>query len=171
MSWTDDRDDDPEDLCAHGGVELKIDDDLVIDPEADDWTVSAAAIHLLRTLEADHTPKKPVAGQLIPCCGHTMIDSEHSENVVIVGCPGGIDFQVRHTQEEVILTFEYSASFAVPDAVWKRSVCGFSDAVEQFYDTSSPKILPPDDEKAAGFRKFMREWEARRRRICMAPGP
>jgi hypothetical protein len=166
MSWTDDRDDDPEDLCAHGGVELKIDDYLIIDPEADEWTISAAAVHLLRTLEADHTPKKPVADQIFPCCGHTMIDSKHSEDVVIVGCPSGLDFQVKHTRKGVILTFEDGQSYAVPDAVWSRAVCGFSDAVKRFYETSSPKILPPDDEDAAaGFRKFMREWEARRRRI------
>jgi hypothetical protein len=100
-----------------------------------------------------------------------MIGLEDSENVVIVGCPAGIDFQVRHTREELILTFEDDRSFAVPDAVWKRSVCGFSDAVKQFYDSSSSKILPSDDEEAAGFRKFMREWEARSRRVGTAPGP
>jgi hypothetical protein len=172
MSWTDDREDDPEDLCAHGGVELKIDEYLIIDPEEDDWTVSAAAVHLLRTLEADHTPKKPVADQIFPCCGHTMIDSKHTEDVVIVCCPTGLDFQVKHTRKGVILTFDDDQSYLVPDAAWKRAVCGFSDAVKKFYDTSSPKILPPDDEDtAAGFRKFMREWETRRRRIDVAPGP
>jgi hypothetical protein len=171
MSWTDDSDDDPEDLCAHGGVELKIDDYLIIDPEEDDWTVSAGALHLLRTLEADHTPKKPVGGQLFPCCGHTMIDSRHSENVVIVCCPTGLDFEVKHTREGVILKFEEGLRYLVPESVWKRAVCGFSDAVKRFYDTSSPKILPPDDEDAAaGFRKFMREWETRRRRADVAAG-
>jgi hypothetical protein len=166
MSWVDDSEDDPEDLCAHGGVELKIDDYLVIDPEADDWNLSAAALHLLRTLETDHTLQTPVAEHLIPSSwGGVMVDLGDTEDVLFSGCLAGIDFQVKHTNGQVILKFGRKRRIAVPDALWKRSVCGFSDAVKRFYDTSSPKIVPSDHERAAGFRKFMREWEARRQRV------
>lgn len=34
------------------------------------WTLSAMAMHLLRTLEQDHEPENLVGEHLIPCCGH-----------------------------------------------------------------------------------------------------
>jgi len=93
-----------------------------------------------------------------------MCDWDENEAVAFRGCSTGIDFQVKHTREEVILTFGRKRRNAVPDILWKRSVCEFADAVKRFHDISSPKIIPSDEEVAAGFRKFMREWETRRQR-------
>jgi hypothetical protein len=41
-----------EDLCSHGGVEFSIGDDSLLQPTSGDFTVSAAAMRLLRSLES-----------------------------------------------------------------------------------------------------------------------
>jgi hypothetical protein len=61
LCWIKGGSDDPEDQCAHGKVALEIDGVSLVRPEDGEWTVSAAALFLLRTLTADHTPERPVA--------------------------------------------------------------------------------------------------------------
>ena len=59
LHWIlDDGKDDPSDLCAHSPVRFEIDGVSLLDPTEGDFTVSAAAIYLLRTLYRDHTQKK-----------------------------------------------------------------------------------------------------------------
>jgi hypothetical protein len=58
LCWIKGGSDDPEDQCAHGKVALEIDGVSLVRPEDGEWTVSAAALFLLRTLTADHTPER-----------------------------------------------------------------------------------------------------------------
>src|SRR5262249_51982860 len=50
LRWIQGAADDPKDLCAHGDVEFRIGDDVLLDTNGKDLTVSAAALYLLRTL-------------------------------------------------------------------------------------------------------------------------
>ncbi len=52
---------DPEfDLCSHGTVEIEVDRSTIVTPDDGDFSLSAAALHLLRTKARDHTPDDPV---------------------------------------------------------------------------------------------------------------
>jgi hypothetical protein len=159
LHWVkDDGNDDPSDLCAHSPVSLVIDGVPVITPEAGDFTVSAAAIYLLRTLERDHTSDTPVGDQLFPCCGHAMYDTG-SDDVLIVGCPKGLNLFIKHEAGEICLTTVDGTIFRLPMKVWQTAVLDFSSRVKGFYDQSLAKLPGPED--AAGYQKMRLEWERR----------
>src|SRR4051812_8858786 len=88
--------DDPNDLCAHGHVLVRIGEEVVSDKNKSDVTVSAAALHLMRTITKNYK-KNDFASQLIPHCGHFIISEAHNEFVIISGCPIGIDWTIIQT--------------------------------------------------------------------------
>jgi hypothetical protein len=161
LHWIKGDSDDPKDLCAHAGIEFRVGKDTLVSPNDGDWTVSAAALYLLRTLSEPHTKSSPVGDHLFPCCGFAMFDVEGQEDVLICGCPSGIDFQVIREGKEVVLIGPDSGARRLQWSDWRKAVCEFSDAVQSFYAASSPK-QPFDEEDAKGFRKFMEEWKRRR---------
>ena len=126
-------------------------DETLLSQDGGDWTVSAAALYLLRTLSESHTKDNPVGDQLFPCCGHCMWDIEGNEDVVIVGCPNGADFEVIHDGNEIIIGSAPARIYRIPLSDWRAAVCDFSDAVRSFYAASSPK-QPADQDEAKGFR-------------------
>jgi len=103
LCWINDSADDPDDQCAHGRVAFGIDGVLVIKPEDGEWTVSTAALYLLRTLTADHTLEHPVAegNFLFPCCGFNAWLCGERYRVMCMGCNEGIDAWIRHEGLEV----------------------------------------------------------------------
>jgi hypothetical protein len=159
--------DDASDLCAHSPVEFRICDATLINPADGDWTVSAASVYLLRTLSRPHTKQQPVAEHLFPCCGNGMFDVDGEDDVLIVGCNSGIDFEVVHAGGEVLLTTADDARYSVQSSDWRGAVCQFADAVQAFYAASRPKN-PEDDTDRAGFVKLIGEW-ARRRALAADP--
>lgn len=153
--------DDPADLCAHSGVEFSIGKATLVKPSDGEWTVSAAALYLLRTLSQSHTRQRPIAEHLFPCCGNGIFEVEGQNDVEIVGCNSGIDFEVVQIDDEVILTAKDGSQYRVAVSDWRRAVREFSDAVQAFYEASSPKD-PENDWEQSGFRKFRSEWSRRR---------
>ena len=161
LHWINDSPDDPGDLCAHGGVDFRIDGDALVRPGDGVWTVSAAALYLLRTLSQPHTKTQRVGEHLFPCCGHGIFEVEGKDDVLIIGCNSGIDFEVVQVGDQVLLTPRDGEQHWVGISDWKSAVCEFSDAVEAFYIASSPKE-PVDDFEQRSFRKFRSEWSRRR---------
>lgn len=161
LHWiNDDGADDPLDLCAHSPVQFEVDNQVLVGPEAGDFAVSAAAIHLLRTLDRDHKPASLVGEQLFPCCGHAMYDTG-SEDVLFCGCPNGSNVYVTHEENDTIrLTTHSGQSHLVSFGDWLGAVNQFSDCVHAFYEASLPKA--PGREDAAGFAKMWLEWDRRR---------
>ncbi len=147
------------DLCAHGTVDVQIEDEILSDRHL---CVSAAALYLPRTLSTDHTEGTPVGDQLIPCCGHGMIAVQGSDDVLIVGCPYGLDWEVRHEGADVVLQTHMGTEVVIPRADWRAAVLMFADTVEAFYVVSDIK-QPYDAEDAAGYEAFRAEWVRRRR--------
>jgi len=99
MQWIQGRDDDPNDQCAHGRVRFEIDYITFVRPRDGLWTVSAAALYLLRTLEHENIPEHSVCETnfIFPCCAHAcwlMADGEFK--LICMGCNDGIDIEVRH---------------------------------------------------------------------------
>jgi hypothetical protein len=151
--------DDPQDFCAHSEVEFTVDGDVLVLASAGDWTVSSSALFLLRTLWQSHTKQNPVGEHLFPCCGHSMYVVDGQDDVAVLGCPNGIDFEVIRSLDDVIITSADRQKHRVSFAEWRDAVCAFSDAVRCFYAKCAPK-QPSYDVK--GFEKFMAEWERRR---------
>lgn len=165
LSWLHGAADDPTDLCVHARVDFRIGDHVLVDAERDlEVTVSAAGLYLMRTLERDHTRKSPVGDHLFPCCGFTLYEEAGSLDVVIIGCPNGVDFEVTYAagDDRVLVRAMSGREWEVARQDWRSAVFSFADAVSNFVATASPKTTSVDD--AAGFRKFLTEWERRRGR-------
>lgn len=157
--------DQPTDMCAHGDVELIIDGHTLGTVEDGEWCVSAAAVHLLRTLTESHTEQSPVAEHLIPCCGPCIIPPDDPDgDVTFMECNQGIDWQIIRNEDKdnhtMILPDGHIVT--VKAAVWRTAVIGFVDAVKAFYSASAPK-QPFDDWEKEGFSAMMAEWDRRRR--------
>ena len=159
LTWLNTDDDCPEDLCAHGTVQFSINGLEIVTP-SDEWTVSASAIYLLRTLERNHTKDTPVGEHLFPCCGFSLHEVDGSDDVLIIGCPNGIDATIEHLDDKIRITAASGDSRTVAKSVWVEAVFQFSDSVRGFYDKSAEKI-PGDDVARDGFNRMLLEWERR----------
>ena len=74
------------DLCSHGHLRLTIGGVELIGGK-ESYGISESALAMLRTLDADHTTTGRVAERMIfHGCG----------NFLMMGCPIGADFNVRH---------------------------------------------------------------------------
>jgi hypothetical protein len=150
--------DDPNDLCAHGHVYVKIGEEVVSDKNNSDVTISAAALHLMRTIKKDYK-KNDFASQLIPHCGHFIISEKHNEFAIILGCPIGIDWTIIHTDDNKVKHIsENGQEILVDQELYKKIVFHFADQVECFYKASLPKIIPTDDFDKEGYLTFWKEW-------------
>lgn len=144
------------DLCAHSSVFLKIGSRIVSNEISGDWTVSATAYYLLKSLKENHDGS--VAPQLLPCCGFDMYAvGDNNDELLIINCPNGINWTIKHTNDKVIHQFE-DETLETDFDEWRNAVIEFSDAVMNFYETSRHKITD-DEENKKGFELFMKEWK------------
>jgi hypothetical protein len=162
LRWIQGAADDPKDSCAHGDVEFRIDDDVLLDTNGKDLTVSAAALYLLRTLSVPHTKATPVGDHLFPCCGFAMWDIPGQDDVAVCGCPNCEDFEILHqtSGEGIVIRAADGREWKADWPEWRASVFAFADRVSEFYTACSPKH--PSEDDVAGFKKFQLEWERRR---------
>lgn len=86
------------DLCTHGDVRLTIGGHTIAPGNGEgEYGISEAALGLLRTLKSDRPEQtgQPFADRLIPHgCGA----------ILMMGCPIGIDWTVRHVKDRVRIT-------------------------------------------------------------------
>lgn len=80
LCWINESKDDPDDLCLHGDVSVKIGNELFTYYA----TVSSTALYLLKSLTENHIIGQE--NQMLPCCGFTMLANEDLTNVDIIGC-------------------------------------------------------------------------------------
>lgn len=97
---------------------------------------------------------------LFPCCGH-IFEAEHSDDVIVVGCNSGVDFEVCQDGGVIVITAGDGKQYRVSATDWTNAVCEFSEAVHLFYTESSPK-KPYDASDERAFQKFLSEWSRRR---------
>jgi len=163
LCWTHGAADDPQDQCAHGKVEFTIDGAALIAPSYGEWTLSAAALYLLRALSDDHSRENPVAEDnfLFPCCGFTVWLTEGRYRVMCMGCSHGIEIYIRHESSAVHIT-SGERCFTVLSQEWHAAVIGFADQIESYYARCSPKAEPDDLIDREGWTAFWSEWRERR---------
>ena len=160
MHWICNAVDDEKDLCAHGAIYFEVNNHTLVDETDGEFTVSAGALFLLRTLEKDYIKEDMSYNEIFPCCGFSMIDDEHSDNVLILGCPFGIDFDVLHRHNKVIIIFK-DKKYRVSEKEWRNAILRFSDMVKAYYNICSPKIVGTDKSDIAGYELFLAEWDRR----------
>jgi hypothetical protein len=164
LHWIDNSDEEI-DLCAHGQVRVTIGTEIVVDKNGQSemhWTLSAMAMHLLRTLEQNHEPENVVGEHLIPCCGHHIDHLPNNSVVHIQGCMTGYNFWVKHNSNSVDLTTESGNSVTVDFEQYKNQVLRFVDGIEDFYRRSKKKVLPEDAYDRTGYLMFWEEWNSRK---------
>lgn len=157
INWLQNTDEE-KDLCAHGKVFVRIENEVLSDLENQEWTVSSTALYLMRTISEDYEIGN-YASQLVPCCGFCFIKDKQSNRVVILGCPNGIDWTIHHVGNTVVHTSVNGETAKITQDTYKRQVLDFVNEVESFYRISKPKELPSDKEDIEAYQLFWNEWK------------
>lgn len=158
FEWIGGAADDPEDLCLHGMVSVRMGAESFAYP----CCASAAALRMLKTLTEDHEVTNS-GEQMLPCCGHFMLANQTRDNVYISGCDYGIDWTVRHEEGGIRLITATGRQVVIDPTLYRSDVLKFADAVEAFYKSSSPKFLPENGIDREGYQAFWNEWHRRRK--------
>ncbi len=148
------------DLCAHGVVRIRLGESML----EEDVSLSAAALHLLRTVRDDHEPDE--MAKLFPTDGFcwTPASAAYPYPIYLGGCPnGGIDGTVTHEGDIVRIALEGLPEVRVPLADYRAEVFHFADAVEDFFRISKPKAVH-DGLDRLWYPLFWREWHNIRNR-------
>ena len=156
------------DLCAHGKVCVTIGDETVADNSSDSndwWSLTAISLHLLRTLELNHTSETPVGDCLVPGERH-QIDHHKNDPIVhietVYPMVKGENWWVIHQDTQVRLITESNSETIIPFEIYKSEILRFVDKVQGFYESSKPKTLPENEYDKKGYLKLWKEWKLRR---------
>lgn len=153
LYWIEGRQDNKEDLCLHGDLEIRLNDQVIkYSP-----TVSATGLRLLRSLFNDHHGSE--GKQLFPCCGNTMLVNGDLDKVEIMGCDNGLNWSIIHKDGLVIIEADENLRTSCYYLQYKKVVLDFVNQVESFYKKSGEKILPVDGMDRNGYLAFWMEWE------------
>lgn len=156
IGWLEGLEEDPGDCCAHAHAVAHIGEET-FEYQA---TVSATALYLLKSLTEDH--RAYYEEQFLPCCGFNIYEkNDGTGDVVVLGCPNGIDWDLVHKEGMVMITTDSGAETIVPFEEYREEVLAFADEVEAFYDSQPPR--KPSEDDAAAYRAFWEEWHRRRR--------
>ncbi len=163
LCWVSDGDGAINDQCAHGLCSFIVDDVKFIVPDDGEWTLSATALYLLRTLELNHQAEAKVAESnfLFPCCAFSARAGIGKFSVVCCGCNIGLDVWVSHKDGEVELTSN-KGSLIVSRKDWAAAVTQFADQITRFYENSAPKEHIKDAHDREGWAAFWDEYNQRR---------
>jgi hypothetical protein len=145
------------DLCAHGNVYVKINNEILSDIDTNVWTISVTGLYLLRTLTQNYTPSI-WSNYLLPCCGHFFI-KENEEPVIILGCDIGIDWTIIHEKDNKIKHISQEGSIAIIDKnSYREMILEFTDKIENFYKRSIKRNIFDDNYQKEGYEAFWAEW-------------
>lgn len=159
---------DPEqDLCSHGRVRMRVAGQIVVEPDDGELTLSAAALHLLRTFDRDHGPRGEAGGPLLPCCGFNLIPPADGSEVVMLGCGSWIDWQVTHVGGDVrlhglhgsLLPQPRTLDAVLPAEAYRAAVLRFVREVWSLFEGAEKR--PFDEEQAEGYALFTAEMQRR----------
>ena len=143
------------DLCLHGVVRVRIDNAVL----EDDVSLSAAALHLLRTVTEDRQPDE--MAKLFPTDGFCWTPDGQG-GIYLGGCPnGGIDGRIIHGDGAVCIALEGLPETRIPLEEYRAEVFRFADQVEEYFRQSKPKEVTTELDKL-WYPLFWKEWRKRR---------
>lgn len=154
------------DCCVHGNVLFAIDDTVV--ENGGEWCVSASALRFMRSVINNHF--SGAEEQMIPCCGHFMVPAEDGKSVYISGCPNGVDFDIIHEDNCVVVKTQDGQAFSVDFSEYKNAVLSYVGEIEGFMQNASSRLFDNDFEKK-GYEAFKTEWFALKERIAALDCP
>ena len=164
LYWLGDIDEEQQqDLCLHGHVLLKLDDDIISD---EGCCVSAAALRFMRSVFYNHFMRSEQ--QILPCCGHFMISSDDNQSVEIYGCSTGTDFDVIHEGENIVIKTVDSKIYYCSFYEYRDFTLTFADKVESYFLDSPKRIVPDEEPDKRGFSAFKNEWFCVKNKILSA---
>lgn len=138
------------DLCAHGIVRIHLGESVL----EDEVSMSASALHLLRTLVDDHEPDE--MAKLFPTDGFCW--TPVGDSIYLGGCPnGGFDGRVTHEDGFVCIVLEGLPEVRVPPEQYRAEIFRFADAVEGLFRQSKPKV-PVSELDCLWYPVFWEEW-------------
>lgn len=160
LHWVKDDDlDDPDDLCIHGEVFLRIGNQILSDQKSGSWSIGATGLFLMRTLDVNYNPGD-FNNQLLPCCGHFMIPDKTGENyVAIQGCNTGIEWSIKHDNNSVKWVSESNEVGTISKPQYQSMILRLIEEIEMFYSTSEPKNIPNEHFDQEAWRQFNAEWD------------
>jgi len=152
------------DLCAHGIIFITIGNEIVADNTENnfDCALTGTALHLLRSLESNHTAENLVGERLIPGEGHCLIPIDNNSVHVVTAYPNvrGWNWWVVHEKDKVRLITESKKEIIISFERYKSEVINFVDKVDEFYKISKPKTLPHNNEnEKVGYLRLRSEWK------------
>lgn len=154
----DDGNDDPDDLCIHGEVLVRIGDETISDKDSGAWSIGVTALYLMRTISNGYTPEE-FGNYLLPCCGHFMIPDDSGENyVVIQGCNIGIEWKIDTHQDSIKWTSEKGTIGTMHISEYKLMILKLVKQIEEFYSISESKKIPNDEFDQSAWKQFWNEW-------------
>lgn len=156
LHWID-HTDNPDDLCLHGKAFVQIGEEILSTENDGDWTLSSAAYYFLKSFKNNYQPDQ-FGNALIPCCGHFMFIHEDTDELIITGCPNGIDWHIQYTENEVTHRSNKGNQATVSIDDWKNIVLRLANEIEDFYQQSTPKKLPDDVFEKEAYLRFWEDW-------------
>ena len=154
------------DCCVHGHVLFMIDDTVIED--GGEWCTSASALRFMRSVLSNHFSGSEE--HMIPCCGHFMIPADDGKSVQISGCSNGIDFDLIHEENRIMIKTADGRSFSVNFSEYKTAVLSYAEQVEKFMRDAPARIFDdPFDKK--GYQAFKTEWFSLKDRIAALDHP
>ena len=73
-----------------------------------------------------------------------------------------MDWSIIHEKGIIKLITETGSETLIMLDEYKKEVFKFADLIEDFYKSSTPKILPENDLDREGYIAFWKEWHRRR---------
>ena len=154
------------DYCVHGHVLFMIDDTVIED--GDEWCTSASALRFMRSVLSNHF--SGAEEHMIPCCGHFMIPADDGKSVHISGCSNGIDFDLIHEENRIVIKTADGRSFSVNFSEYKTAVLSYVEQIEKFMRDAPARIFDdPFDKK--GYEAFKTEWFSLKEKIAALGHP
>jgi hypothetical protein len=100
-----------------------------------------------------------------------MVSSDDNQLVEIYGCCNGIDFDVVHDGENMVIKTIDSKTYHCPFYEYHDVVLAFSKEVERFISDSPERIVPDEEPEKSGFAAFKNEWFRLKEKIESATQP
>lgn len=153
------------DRCAHGNINIIIGNESMMQRD-DRWNLSAAGLHLLRTLFENHNSNHKVGDVLVPFEGHHL--DYHPNSRVHIETGGaydlGSDWYVEHENNNVRL-ITHNQTITLTWIEYKNEVLKLVNAVEDLFNNSEDRILPDNEYDKEAYLKFWSEWHELKNKI------
>ncbi|MEM6712665.1 MAG: hypothetical protein AAF590_10325 [Pseudomonadota bacterium] len=156
----DDGKDDPHDKCSHGRVFVQIGAEILHTESCASLSLSTAGLFLLRSLQKN-CDFEEFDNLMMPHCGHSIyLNEEDPTSVLVLGCPGGVDWRTTHRDKMVELETRNGTKALIPFERFKDIVLRFVCKIEGFYGAPENKVPDEDEYFRLAFERFWLEWRA-----------